>query len=300
MRSFKQIKQDYRFTKEHEQWLSEIRQIMVENADEVMNTLNAWMLGNKETAKFFFDTPRKIHVFASQRQWFIDLFTGTYDQSFCEKLIAIGKVHVSFKVDPHLMSRAVNVMRNTCIGILSKTDDPTDVLTNRIIALSKILDISLDVINTAYYEEKMTLYSPVYRVKNGMIDFSEKFSQTMNLVLIFALIGLTLAVVWLFALDILSLIMGSVHIGEGIISALGSLLMIWVMIELMNTEIEHLKGGKIHISIFVGVALVTTIRELMIATLRHEQPTTIYYLVASILAVGFVFWLVTKTEIKMR
>jgi uncharacterized membrane protein (DUF373 family) len=300
VRSFKQIKQDYRFTKEHEQWLSEIRQIMEDNADEVMNTLNAWILGNTETAKFFFDASTKGHVFASQRQWFIDLFTGTYDQRFYEKLKTIGKVHVRFKVDPHIMSRAINIMRNTCIGILSKTDDPRDIMTNRIIALSKILDISLDVINTAYFEENLRIYSPVYRVKNGLIDFSEKFSQTMNLVLVLALIGLTVAVVWLFAQDIRSLSTGSVHIGEGIISALGSMLMLWVMIELMNTEIDHLKGGKIHISVFVGVALVTTIRELMIATLRHEQPATIYYLVASILAVGFVFWLVTKTEIKIR
>jgi len=120
----------------------------------------------------------------------------------------------------------------------------------------------------------------------------------MNFVLIFALIGLTLGVVWLFVQDIRGLIVGTVHLSEGIISSLGSLLMLWVMIELMNTEIDHLKGGKIHISVFVGVALVTTIRELMIATLRHESAMTIYYLVASILSVGFIYWLVTKTETK--
>jgi len=122
----------------------------------------------------------------------------------------------------------------------------------------------------------------------------------MNLVLIFALIGLTVAVVCLFAVDILNLITGAAHVSEGIISALGSMLMLWVMIELMNTEIERLKGGKIQICVFVGVALVTTIRELMIAKLHHEDPTSIYYLVASILAIGFVCWLVTNTEIKLR
>ncbi len=300
VRAFRQIKQDYRFTKEHELCLSEMRKIMEENAGVVMNTLNAWMLGNRETAKFSADSARKAHVFSSQRQWFSDLFMGTYEQSFYDKLIAIGRVHVRFKVNPHLMSRAINVMRNTGIGILSSTDDPKDVMTNRIIALSKILDISLDVINTTYFEEELRLYSPVYRVKSGLIDFSEKFSQTMNFVLIFVLIGLTVAVVCLFALDIRELITGAVHVGEGIISALGSMLMLWVMIELMNTEIDHLKGGKIHISVFVGVALVTTIRELMIATLRHEQATTIYYLVASILVVGFIYWLVTKTESKTQ
>jgi hypothetical protein len=45
---------------------------------------------------------------------------------------------------------------------------------------------------------------------------------------------------------------------------------------------------------------VTTIREMMIATLKHERPDVIYYLVAAILVTGFVYWLVTKTENKGR
>ena len=273
---------------------------MEEKAEEVMGTVDLWIMGNKETAKFFSDASRKSHVFAFQKQWFLELFSGSYDQRFYDKLVRIGLAHVRYKVDPHFMSRAINIMRNACMGILSRTDDTKEVLTNRIIALGKVLDISLDVINTTYYEEELRIYSPVYKVKSLLIEFSEKFSQTMNLVLILALIGLTLGVVWLFAIDIRALFAGAVQIGEGIISALGSMLMLWVVIELMNTEIEHLKGGKFHIRVFVGVALVTTIREMMIATLRHEPPTTVYYLVASILVLGFVYWLVTRTESRQQ
>jgi uncharacterized membrane protein (DUF373 family) len=68
----------------------------------------------------------------------------------------------------------------------------------------------------------------------------------------------------------------------------------------MSTEISQLKGGKLHISVFVGVALVTMIREMMIATLRHENPGSIYYLIAAILVIGFVYWIVTKTEDRYR
>ena len=72
------------------------------------------------------------------------------------------------------------------------------------------------------------------------------------------------------------------------------------MIELMNTEISHLKGGKFRISIFVSVALVAVIRETMIATLKHEQSEMMVYLIASILVIGFVYWLVTKGEERLR
>ena len=300
MRTFKQIKQDFRFLPEHEQWLRDMRELMGDSADEVMNTLNAWIMGNKETARFFSGASNRSHVFDSQRRWFLELFSGVYDQSFYEKLVRIGRTHVRYKVEPHFMSRAVNIMRNTCIGILSRTDDSKEIMTNRIIALSKILDISLDVINTTYYEEELRSSSPVYKVRSRMIDFSEKFAQSLNLTLVLALIGLSLGVAWLFASDLIRLFGGAVHSGEGIISALGSLLMLWVMIELMDTEIAHLKGGKTRISVFVGVALVSIIRELMIAALRHDQPATVYYLIAAILVTGVVYWLVAGTETSPR
>jgi uncharacterized membrane protein (DUF373 family) len=107
-------------------------------------------------------------------------------------------------------------------------------------------------------------------------------------------------VIWLFVSDLFGLFAGTVHTSEGIISAMGSMLLLWVMIELMNTEIAHLKGGKTRISVFIGVALVSTIREMLIATLRHEEASTVYYLIAAILVTGVVYWLVTKTEASAR
>jgi len=296
MRTFKKIKQDFRFMPEHEQWLLDMHELMRDSADEVMNTLNAWIMGNEETARFLGEGTGRAHVFESQRIWFLELFSGIYDQGFYDKLVKIGKIHVRYKVDPHLMSRAINIMRNTCIGILSRTDDSKEMITNRIIALGKILDISLDVINTAYYEEEIRSYSPVYKVRSMLIDFSEKFAQSMNLVLVLALIGLSLGIVWVFAAELVGLFRGTTPVSEGIITALGSMLMLWVMIELMDTEIAHLKGGKTRISVFVGVALVSCIRELMIATLHHEQSATVYYLIAAIFVTGVIYWLVSRTE----
>jgi uncharacterized membrane protein (DUF373 family) len=197
------------------------------------------------------------------------------------------------------MNRAVNLVKNACIGLLQQQEDDKVEATNRIISVGKILDISLDVITASYLEEEMRSVSPVYKVRSMLINFSERFLQSTNLLLVIALIGLTLAVVWLFAQDLMHLISSGDIVG-GIISALGSMLLLWLMIELMNTEISHLKGGKFHISVFVGVALVTMIRETMIATLKHEKPEAVYYLIAAILVIGFVYWIVTKAEERDR
>jgi uncharacterized membrane protein (DUF373 family) len=298
MRSFREIKQNYRFTLEDEKRLEGLRTLMEEHVDEVMSTLSLWIMGTKGAAKFFTDESRKRHVFGAQREWFLDLFSGNYDNRYYEKLIRIGATHVKQNVDAHYMNRAVNLVKNACIGIVQKIEEEKAEATNKIISIGKILDISLDVITTSYIEEELRTYSPVYKVTSALIGFSERFSQTTNLILVLALIGLTIGVVWLFVQDVMNIITGDVE--RGIISALGSMLLLWLMIELMNTEISHLKGGKFHISVFVGVALVTMIRETMIATLKHEKPESIYYLIAAILVIGFVFWIVTRAEEKNK
>lgn len=298
MRSFKEIKADYQFTSDDEKLLVEMRPLMEEHLDEVMSSLSLWIMGTKETSRFFTEEARRSHVFEAQRKWFLDLFSGQYNHRYYEKLIRIGTVHVKYSVDAHYMNRSVNVLRNVCIDILNRTEEIKEDLMKKIISFEKILDINLDVITSSYIEEEVKSYSPVYRVKNALVRFAERFSQAMNIVLVLALIGLTLAVIGLFIMDLKQLYMGDLE--QGIISALGTMLILWVMIELMNAEIAHLKGGKFHISLFIGVALVTIIRETMIATLKHEKPEAVYYLIAAILVIGFVYWLVTKSEEKFR
>lgn len=300
MRSFKEIKRDYRFSEEHEGLLRQMQPLMQEHADEAMSTLSLWIMSDKDASRFFTEETRRKHVFAAQRQWFLDLFSGRYDNRYHERLVRIGSTHVKSGVGPHFMNRAISIVRNSCIDVLTRTVEDKKELTDKMIALQKILDINLDVITQSYIEEEIKIYSPVYKVKSVLIDFAEKFSQSMNLVLVLALIGLTLGVVGLFVSDVYGLFTGGAHLGQGIISALGSMLILWVMIELMNTEISHLKGGRFFISVFVGVALVAVIREAMIATLQHGAPEKLYTLIAAILVMGVVYWLVRKAEEKGR
>ena len=298
MRLIKEIKQDYRFTPEDERRLARLKPLMEEHTEEIMSTVSLWFKGTKGAAKFFTEETLQQHVFASQKDWFLLLFSGKYDNSYYDKLIKIGMAHMRRNVDVHYLHRMANIVKNSCTGVLSKTDDARDEMVNNIVSVGKIVDISLNIITNAYIEEEMRVYSPVYKVKSALVSFSERFSQATNLLLVLALMGLTIGVGWLFVQDVLHLLSGDVE--RGIISALGSMLLLWLMIELMNTEISHLKGGKFHISVFVGVALVTMIRETMIATLKHEKPESVYYLIAAILVIGFVYWIVTRAEEKSK
>jgi uncharacterized membrane protein (DUF373 family) len=294
MKSFREIKSHYDFSAEDERLLVSIKDLMDEHVDFVMGALHSWVMRIEETSRYFRDENKRQYVFESHKRWFHMLFAGVYDTKYYEKLLRIGQTHVRVAVEAHYMNRAINIIRNCCIDILNKNIENTEERTRLLISVEKILDINLDIITGSYIEEELKAYSPAYRVKNALISFSERFSQTMNLVLVLALIGLTLGVIVLFAMDLKNLV--TVGIEHGIITALGSLLVLWIMIELMNTEIKHLKGGKFRISVFVGVALVAFIRDTMIMALKHEAIEKMYYLIALILTLGIVFWLVTKSE----
>jgi len=62
---------------------------------------------------------------------------------------------------------------------------------------------------------------------------------------------------------------------QGFLHALGILLLLWTMAELIQTEIGFLKGDKIHVAIFIEVALVVVIREIILLPVKEIAPTWI-------------------------
>jgi uncharacterized membrane protein (DUF373 family) len=298
MRSFKEIKEGYSFAADDERRLAQLRSVMADHVEEVAGALSSYIMSTKIGARLLTEETRRAHLFESQKKWFLAMFEGRYDNTYYDKLIRIGIVHVKNGIDAHYLNRAVNIIRTLGVKKICEAKDDEEETIADILVFDKILDINLDVMTSSYIEEEIRNYSSMYRIKSTLIDFSEKFLQSANLILVFALIGLTLGAIGLFISDVRQLFTGDLE--KGIITSLGSLLIIWVMIELINTEISHLKGGKFRISIFVSVALVAVIRETMIATLKHEQSEMMVYLIASIFVIGFVYWLVTKSEDRSR
>lgn len=294
MRSFKEIKEHYNFTDEDAQRLVSLKPVMESRDQEIAGALSSYIMSTKIGARLLTEDAGRTHLFEAQQQWFLAMFGGNYNNKYYDKLIKIGIVHVKKAVDAHSLNRAVNIIRSLCVDILYTQKKPTEEILADILSFEKILDMNLDVMTSSYIEEEIRNYSSLYRIKSALVDFSEKFLQSANLVLVLALIALTLGAIALFLTDVQKLFAGDLE--NGIISALGSLLIIWVMIELMNTEIYHLKGGKFRISVFVSVALVAVLRETMIAALKHDQSVMMGYLIAAILVIGFVYWLIMKGE----
>jgi uncharacterized membrane protein (DUF373 family) len=288
------LKRHYLFSDEEAELLASLQPLAEAGMDKLTDELYDYLLGIPETAAFLQDEAVLQRLKESQKKWFLDLFTGKYDNHYLRKLEKIGLAHVRIGLNAHYVNCAMNFIRQAIVNLIRENypdHEPRRRLTD---ATEKILDINLDVMSASYLEEELKKEFISHRLESKLIIASERFTYGLNLILVLALVGVSISVVGLFAWDLFHIFRGSVE--KGILSALGTLLILWMMIELMGNEIKNLKGGKFNILVFIGVIMVALIREILISTLRNDLLETKVFLSGTLLILGIVYYLVAKSQ----
>jgi uncharacterized membrane protein (DUF373 family)/hemoglobin-like flavoprotein len=296
MLTMQEIKSHYFFTPSDAELLKELLPLVQNNSDYMAETFYDYLLKIPETAKILrqeqvLEKLQKTHI-----QWLHNLFSGKYDNQYLLELQHIGQAHVRIGINAHYVNAAMNVVRRFLIEMLQANFPTIEERRKYRIAVEKILDINLDIISTSYQEEELRKVFVSHRIESKLIHAAERFTYGLNLILVLALIGVSLSVVVLFFWDLVHIFQGNFE--KGILSALGSLLILWMMIELMDNEIKTLKGGKFNILIFIGVIIVALIREILISTLRHDDLPTQAFLAGTLLILGIVYYLVARSQIE--
>lgn len=294
MLTMKEIKTHYYFTDTDAELLKELFPLAQENSQAMVEDFYSYLLKIPETAVFLRDPKGLAKLKKTHSEWFLSLFSGHYDNEYLLTLQAIGQAHVRIKVSAHYVNAAMNVVRRFLIEMLQASFPDIAVRRKYRIAVEKILDINLDIMSTSYQEEELRKFFVSHKLESKLIHAAERFTYGLNLILVIALTGVSLSVVILFFWDLVHIFQGNFE--KGILSALGSLLILWMMIELMDNEIKTLKGGKFNILIFIGVIIVALIREILISTLRHDALETQAFLAGTLLILGIVYYLVAKSQ----
>jgi len=290
----KKIKSLYELSEEEENLLGEIRPLMEEHKEEFAEEFYGHIMAQKETAGFF---PTEEKLDRHKRiiaVWFMDLFRGNYDDAYFRNLKNVGKVHVQINLDGQFVNSSMAKVRSF-LTIVVESHIPAEKRERTLIAINKILDINLDIMTSSYRAAELNKYFLSARVESALISWMERFTHGLNLVLALALGIVSIGVVGLFVHDIAKIFTTS-NIENGIVAALGSLLIIWLMIELLDTEIHHIKGRKLQIKVFIGVVIVAFIRKVLISGFQHEDLLDKATKVGTLLVLGIVYWLVTKAE----
>ena len=296
MQSAEKLKEHYAFTDEDAGRLLRLKHFMEPAQERVAEEFYRFIVATPEIQPFVENQPERAGRHrAALAWWFSRLFSGDYDDRYFQNLQRIGSTHVRIGLNGHFVNAGMNLLRTLGHGLIRANVPDRAEAEAGAAAYDRILDMNLDVMTSSYREAELRKVLLSARLDEKILLAAERFSSGLKFVLVLALMGISLGVVALFVRDAISLARHrDVH---GVLTALGSLLVIWVMVELMENEIRQLRGGRFKITIFLGVALVAFIREILITSLQHEtDPRVGYFLLGAILTIGVVYWLITRAE----
>ncbi len=297
MRTFRSIQDNYRFSESEIETLRELKPLVEPYADRLVEDFYQLLLENPDTARFLQDEARLAKLKVSHRDWLMALFEGPFDERYYQRLRRIGHAHVRIGLSAHFVYVAMNFIRQYLKRIITQ-ELKAPRLDAALEAIDKILDLNLDIIARTYHEESMRRVFLSYRLDDALIRFARRFTFGLNLLLLIGLIALSAGMVVVLLYDVSLIFRGDLE--KGLVAALGSLLILWLAIELLEAEIDRLQGGALQLSLFIGVALVAFIRKVLIASLAHEDLKIELVYLGGIFILGLIFWLVSRTETRQR
>lgn len=130
--------------------------------------------------------------------------------------------------------------------------------------------------------------------KNRFLRVCELFLNIVNGILIVAIGVVIVCTIGLLFTDILAFI--NDRTAQGIATVLGSLLILWVLIELLENQVSFLRGGRLNVGVFVLVVIVAFVRKLLVASLQVERIETLMFPLGTILVLSFVYFIIRKSE----
>ncbi len=284
----------YSFDSRDEGNRSQLAEIILPLKEQFAEDFYAWLEADPYTASFF---PSQAAVNKRKRtiqDWLNWMLTASFDHRLLLRLERIGKRHVEIGLEGHYVNAAMGFIRRYFHQVLSQAVSEEQKRKSLQETLDKTLDISLDVMTSSYREAELKKVFLSKQAEYRMVQWAERSLHGLNLVLMVGLLLMAAGVTYLLGSDIVYAFTDEVE--HGVIRALGSLLILWMMISLLHAQIEQLKGGKLHVRIFVDLALVAFIRKLFVASLEGEDPVLFGLYISTILVLGVLYFLIGWTE----
>lgn len=298
MDAMKDMLKDYRFGPADAENLPRLAELLLPVADSLADEFYDYLAEDPRTARYF-ETPEAVERRkATIKGWFRDLLTAEYDNRLLRRLERIGKVHVKIGLPGHFVNAAMHFIRAFCgrhVAVQVPESPERDAL---VATLDKVVDLHLDVLTSSYREEELKNVFLSRRFESVLVRWAERFLHGLNLILMVGLLAMAVGVLSLFVSDVIHAFGTDLY--RGVIQALGSLLLLWMMIELLQAEVDHLRGGRFHVRLFLELALVAFIRKLFIAALDHPEPVVFALLLGALLVLGFIFFLMARAEPRAR
>ena len=294
MQQYSTLKAHYKFTDEEAQILKDLQPRMEKLSDEFIDGFYDYIWGFGTTAQFLKNKDIIAHHRKKIKEWFINLFCGNYDMSYFMYLYKIGEIHVKIGLPTHFVNSAFTFDRTFVLQNIEGNFHNKEQHVKEIQAVEKIIDMNLDVLTSSYREEELSKFLSLSKFEKTILQGLKKFNSYVNFFLAGALALVAFFAIGLFSYDIYILFTSETDIEKGILTVLGSLLVLWAAIELIHEEINHLQGKGFAIGAFIMLALAALIRKVLIYSLSSEKSEELLIIGAVIVGLSVSYWLVSS------
>jgi EAL domain-containing protein (putative c-di-GMP-specific phosphodiesterase class I) len=156
------ILKDYKFSSADAIALTSISNIAMEKVDELFKGFYSFIF-EFEHSKIFLHNKEILNRHEKGiHDWYRNLFCGTYDNDYFQKLYMISQIHVSIGLPAHYVNTAFSFVRSFVKDILIEEKK-----FEQISSFDKIIDINLDILTTIYRkEEQSKLVDEIIFIKN--------------------------------------------------------------------------------------------------------------------------------------
>ncbi len=292
MQQYSSLKAHYKFTDEEAQILKDLQPRMEKLADQFIDEFYDYIWGFGKTAQFLKNKDIIAHHRKKIKEWFINLFCGKYDMSYFMYLYKIGEIHVKIGLPTHYVNSAFTFVRTFILQSIEENFANKEQHVKEIRAVEKIVDMNLDVLTSSYREEELSKFLSLSKFEKTILTGLKKFNSYINFFLAGALALVAFFAIALFVYDIYLLFFSDIGIEKGILTVLGSLLVLWAAIELIHEEIHHLQGKGFAIGAFIMLAMAALIRKILIYSLSSEKAEELLIIGVVIVGLAIAYWLV--------
>ena len=286
------LKEHYKFTKEEALILEVLQPKMRDISDDFIDGFYDYIWGFGTTAKFLKNQEIIDYHRKKVKEWFINLFCGKYDLEYFTYLYKIGETHVSIGLPTHFVNSAFTFVRTFVLKSMEERSEDKAQYLAQISAIEKIIDMNLDVLTSSYREEELGNFLSLSKFEKTILLGLKKFNSYINFFLAGSLALVAFFAIGLFVYDIYLLFFSNIGIEKGILTVLGSLLVLWAAIELIHEEINHLQGKGFAIGAFIMLAMAALIRKVLIYSLSSEKGNDLLVIGIVIVALAVAYWLV--------
>jgi len=300
METIEKINQIYNFTKEDVNNLGSLKELAQNNANSFVEELHQFISKFDNYSEFLSDEEIKNRHKEKLKLWFLELFSGKYNEDYLRKIKKIGEVHAQIGLPSHYVSATMTFVRSFLHNLILENYDVLNRQEELKLSVDKILDINLDIMTSSYIDESQ-FYIAKSKIETNIVRISTRISYFFDVGLVSLLVLTSFLIFFLFVSDIAKFLISSTSSFENtVINILGAMLILWTIRELLEEEVKRLKGKKFALNVFISLAMAALLRKILIFSLEPQKSEEVAILGLLVLILGIVYWLMNVSEKKNK